>query len=122
MIVPTYLPGIDESTANRIIAFATSIAPCLDSLADGSTERQRAIDVLLGVAKEVKGRGSRHIASQGIGPANVRYVDVKSCFFPDDRAALRALCAASAPTGGPVGHFPAPGRTVSSLWPERYDS
>jgi hypothetical protein len=121
VIVPTDLPGIDESTANRIIAFARSIAPCLDSLADGP-ERDGAIAVLLGVAKEVKGRGSRHIASQGIGPANVRYVDVQSCFFPDDRAALRALCAASTPTGGPVGHFPAPGRTVSSLWPERYDS
>jgi hypothetical protein len=71
------------------------------------------------IMAEIAGRGSRQIASQGIGPANVKYTDVASFFSDDDRAGLRGLCSVTVPgPRDPLGSFPAPSRAVHDMWPE----
>ena len=116
LLSPVFLDGVvDDDTAWRIIAMARSIAPCIDTV-EGDALSQ-VIAILKGVAKEFVERGSRHIGSQSVPGASVRYVDVKSCFFPDDRDALRSLCSAGADTGGPIGEFPRAG-IVDRLFPE----
>lgn len=116
---PTDLTGIDEALARRVLAVARTIAPCLDSLADGTEEKATAVAILVAVAGEVRARGSRQVASQRIGPAAVAYRDVGSAFTDDDRSALRGLCGAVAPSPGePVGSFPKPSRSLERMWPE----
>lgn len=115
LLSPVFLDNVDEDTAWRIIAVARSIAPCIDTV-EGDALSQ-VIAILKGVAGEVKERGSRHIGSQSVPGAAVRYVDVPSCFFADDRAALRSLCSASNDPGGPIGSFPRAG-IVDRLFPE----
>jgi hypothetical protein len=114
------LPGIDETTALRVIAHARSIAPCLDSL-DGELKKS-AVAVLTGVAREAVGRGSRAVKRQNVGPAGIEYVPAASWFTDDDRSALRAMCSVVAgPTPGlPVGRFPKAG-LLSRVWPEQAD-
>lgn len=121
MIEATDLTGVDENTALRVIAYAISIAPCIDSLPAGGRDRKLAVALLVGVGKEMKARGSRQLKSQRIGPAAVDYVAVASCFSAEDRSALRALCVTSAGAGNPIGSFPT-GRPVSRIWPEEYSS
>lgn len=115
MIFADDLAGVDENLARRILAVARFIAPGLDHL-DGEP-RNDAIAILLGVAAEAKARGSRLVKAQRVGPASVDY-QAGSWFADDDRNALRALCAAPATTGHPVGSFPKPARVFSRLWPE----
>lgn len=115
---PDQLHGIDADVARRVLAYARTIAPCLDSLVD--EPRADAIAILKGVARELISRGSRHTSSQSIGPARVTYFDAASCFTADDRVALRALCDAATSGTGPVGSFPAPSKTIAGLWPEQY--
>lgn len=120
MIETTDLPGIPEDLALRVIGFATkTIAPGLDDLPEGR-DRNIAIAVLRGVAREAMERGSRLVKSQRVGSASVDYGSADSWFGADDRATLWAL-AAAAPTPGPIGHFPKPG-LVGRIWPEQYDS
>ncbi|TDW31019.1 hypothetical protein EDD25_2807 [Cryobacterium psychrophilum] len=116
MIVSTDLTGVDELLAQRIIAVAVSIAPCLDSLPDGSG-RSSAVAILRGIAADVADRGSRMVKSQRMGPASVEYTSTDSWFSADDRSALRSLCGAVAQPGMPVGQFPKSG-LVNRLWPE----
>lgn len=114
MIEPTDLVGVDSNTALRVIAYALSIAPCLDTLE--GRNRDSVIAILTGVGKEVVGRGSRLVKSQRIGPASVDYTAVGSCFSDDDRAVLRSVCGGATP-GGPIGQFPV-SRVVTGVWPE----
>ena len=124
MFSPSDLSGVDETLARRIIAYARSVAPCLDSLVDGLDEdaakpKSDAIAILLGVAKEVPKAGKTRVKNQRTGQGAVEYFPITSAFSDDDRAALRALCAAVTPAGGlPVGSFPAPSRAVSRMWPD----
>lgn len=122
MIAPDDLAPVETSLATRIIAIARSIAPGLDDLediADGAPLRTEAIAILVGVAGGVGPRGSLQIKQQVMGPARVTYTDSASWFSDDDRAALRALVAASvAPPFGPLGSFPCPDRTVELAFRE----
>lgn len=119
VMTPGDLTGIDEALARRVLAVARTIAPCLDSLGDGSEEKANAVAILVAVAGEVRMRGSRQVASQRIGPAAVSYRDVGSAFTDDDRSALRGLCAAASPAAGvPVGSFPRASRALERMWPE----
>lgn len=124
MLKPTDLGG-DEDVARRVISTARSIAPCIDSLEDGPGDddpkpKSEATSILKAIATEITGRGSRQIAAQGMGPANVKY-NVGSFFSDDDRGALRALCSAATPLPrDPIGSFPAPSRAIHNMWPEHY--
>ncbi len=115
MIEASDIAGASELTALRVIAFAQTVAPCLQSL-EGD-QRALAVAVLTGVALELEQRGSRLIRDQGIGPARVGFVSAESVFTEDDKAALRALCGSVALPGAPVGHFPAAG-VVRRVWGE----
>lgn len=118
MLTWDMLDGVDESTARRVVSYATRIiAPGLADV-DGEA-RSDAIAILSAVAVDLQAaRGSRLIKSQAVGPARVDYRDVAVLFSKEDRATLRALCGLPGSLGGPVGSFPPPSRTVSRLWPE----
>ena len=115
MITPNDITGADENVARRLLVAARSIAPCIDSFADDSEEKKDAIAILLGVLADAPAAGARRVRAQRIGSASVDYWNADT-WLPEDRAALRSLCAA--PGGGrPRGSFPeAP--TVSRLWAE----
>jgi hypothetical protein len=121
VIGPTDL-GIDDTRlARTVIAVARTIAPCLDSLAGDA--RDDAIAILSGVAADAE-NAPRNVTSQKAGTASVTYGTVRSLFTDDDRAALRALCAAPGvpeSAGHPVGRFPYESRALGAVWPERYD-
>lgn len=119
MIVPDDFPDVDESTARRIIVAARAIAPGIEELEDGSEPHKDAIAILTGVAREVLARGSRQIHSQRVGPASITYALVQSSFTDDDRAGLRLLTNASAPSTSPIGAFPLE-RPIGRMWPETY--
>lgn len=108
--------GVSEDLGRRILVVARSIAPCLNTL-EGEDQKD-AIAILKGVAGEAKGRGSRHVANERIGPAAVTWREVKSWFAADDINGLRALCGADAPAPLPLGSFPKPSRVVSRLFPD----
>ncbi|WGD38478.1 hypothetical protein [Lysinibacter sp. HNR] len=116
MIDAEDIKGADSNDALRVLGYARTIAPCLDSLPPGR-DRDTAIAILTAIAREVTGRGSRFIKTQRVGSAGVEYVSVESVFSPDDRATLRALCSADSSDTGPVGSFPR-GDIVSRVWPE----
>ncbi|WP_454301102.1 hypothetical protein [Salana multivorans] len=115
-ILPTDLPGVDNTVARRVIAVARSIAPCIDSL-DGEP-KQDAIAILLGVASEVPEPGTRHFRSQSRNGTSVTMADYQGAFTVEDRSALRALCgaASAAAVGAPVGSFP-PSTITKCIWP-----
>lgn len=122
----TILPGDlnvpDTELARRVIVHArTTIAPCLNSLDGG--DREDAIAILSGAAKEAMARGARNVTSQRVGTASVSYGSASSWFTDDDRAALRALCAQASTTDGshPIGRFPLPARAYRHVWPEEED-
>lgn len=115
-MIPDDLSGVDTDLARRVIAYARSIAPCLDSL-DGE-DKNTAIAILKGVAADAQPRGSRLVASQRTADSSVTYRDVGSWFTSDDRAALRAMCTASASGPLPLGSFPQPSRRMHDLFPE----
>ena len=117
MITPDEL-GVDEDVARRILVAARSIAPCIDSFEDESEQKKNALAILRGVAAEAPAAGSRRVKDQSIGSARVAYWDAET-WSAQDRAGLRSLCTASAPTGLPRGSFPLE-RPVSRLWPETY--
>lgn len=123
MIKPDDIGG-DVDLARRVIVIARSIAPCLDSLEDGSGEddpkyKSDAIAILKGVVAHVVKRGSTAVKSQGIGSARIEYVVSGSSFSDDDRNGLRSLCsAAPSSTASSQGSFPPPSRVVAHLWPE----
>lgn len=120
-ITSAELTGVDQALAARVIAAARSIAP-IDSLDYDSPARVDVVAILTGVARDAAQRGSALVTQQRIGPAQAQYA-AASWFSDDDRAALRALCGVAAgAAAAPVGHFPAPGRLVTRIWPERYDS
>jgi hypothetical protein len=118
MITPEDFPEVEENAARRIILAARSIAPCVDSFADGSEEKKNALAVLQGVADEAPAKGSRRARAQRIGSASVDYWDANT-WRAEDRALLRSLCGAASPLGLPRGSFPIE-RPVSRLWPETY--
>lgn len=110
----------DEDLGLRILAYTEPIAPCLQTLAEDSLERKKAVALLKGIATEIRVRGPRVVKSQAVGPARVDYVPVSSVITDDDRAALRALCGASvSPSAAPRGSFPLE-RPISGIWPETY--
>ena len=118
MLSPGDLNGVEQGLALRLIAVARSIAPGLDSLE--GVAKLDAIAVLEGVAAEVPAPGSRRVRSQARNGTSVSMDGFQSAFSADDRAALRALCAAASglSPASPVGHFP-PSGIVSQVWPER---
>lgn len=109
----------DPVLAARILAHARYvIAPRLDELTGDA--RAAAVAIIAGVFQEARARGARGIASQGVGTASVRYLQVSSWFTADDRAALAALVGTLGVSSGsaPRGEFPRPSRVVSALFPE----
>jgi len=119
MITPSDLGG-DADAARRVIVYARTIAPCLDSLEDGVGEadpkpRSDAIAILKGVASDVRQRG---VKKQHSGSSGVEYVVDGSSFSAEDRASLRSLCGAVTTGGLPVGSFPLPSRVVTRLFLE----
>lgn len=114
-ITPEDLEPVEEDLARRIIAAGRFIAPCVDSL--DSDDTATVLAIYRSVAGTVAGRGSHMIANQRIGPAAVTYKDDADWFSPNDKSALRAMCSASAATGGPVGSFPT-ARPFRNIWPE----
>lgn len=135
MIEASDLVGVPADLANRVIAAAVAIAPCIDSLPrpvvtppeepDGEPVTvtdprwSRMLAILKGVAGAARGRASATIRSQRAGSAAVDYGDSGSWFSADDVSSLLALCSAgSAPAGLPVGRFPRPGSGLSRVWPE----
>ena len=116
MITPDDIPGVEEDVARRIIVAARSIAPCIDSFPDGSEEQKNAIAILRGVAAEAPVAGSRRVRAQRIGSASVDYWNADT-WMPEDRSALRSLCAAAPSGGNPLGSFPV-ARPIDRVWPE----
>jgi hypothetical protein len=116
MFTPEDLTGVDENVARRIIVAARSIAPCIDSFADGSEEKKNAIAILLGVAGDLPTSGSRRVKSQRIGSAAVEYWNANT-WLEEDRDALRSLCPSATSLGLPRGSFPKVS-VISNTWPE----
>jgi hypothetical protein len=122
VIKPEDLAGVNTDLASRIISFARTIAPCLDSLVDGADAddrkyRSEAIAVLKGVASDGRQR-FRGVKTQRSGTSAAEFVVNGSSFTDEDRASLRALCEASTTAALPVGEFPRPSRAIARMWPE----
>lgn len=110
--------GVDPDLGRRILVRARLIAPCIDSLPDGSDARENAIAILRGVAAEAAQRAPRNLVSDRVGPMQQTYRDVGSYFSADDRASLRSLCGAAATPAPPLGSFPR-SDFITRLWPEK---
>ena len=105
----------------RVIAYAVSIAPCVDHLPETGALRNRVIAVLQGVVKQVRSRGTANLRAQRVDTASVDYFDVGSFFATDDRNALAAVCktlCGGRPSGLPRGSFPKPHAGLSRVFPE----
>lgn len=116
MISPDQIGG-DENVARRVLVRARSIAPCIDSLADGSEEQLNAIAILSAVVAEIPAPGTGRIRSKTRNGTSVTLADPGSWFSVDDTAALKSLCAAATAAGLPIGHFPTE-RAFANVWPE----
>ncbi len=119
MITPNDITGAEENVARRLLIAARSIAPCIDSFEDGSEEKKNAIAILLGVLADAPVAGTRRVRAQRIGSASVDYWNAET-WLPEDRSALRSLCASGTSGGIPRGSFPEQ-RPVNRLWPETYE-
>lgn len=122
MILPTDLAPASEDLARRIIVYARSIAPCLDTLVDGEGDedpkpRSEAIAILKGVASDVRRRG---VKSQRSGSSAVEYIVSGSTFSAEDRAALRSLCTPPPEPTLPRGSFPLPSTALTRMFPEEH--
>ncbi len=111
------LGNIDDDLARRIMVTARRIAPCLDSLPEGSEKQLDAIAILKGVIAELPETGTRRVRSKGRNGTTISYADVDSAFTIEARADLRSLCAAASVPGLPEGRFPEE-RELEKLWPE----
>jgi hypothetical protein len=117
VIAHTDLPGLDETTARRILIVARGIAPCLDALAGEA--RTDAIAIIQGAAAELPKPGERRIRTMTRNGTSVAMDPYESAFGKEERAGLRALCgSAASAAGAPVGVFPTAG-VVTEMWPER---
>lgn len=122
MIKPSDLEPVDEDTAVQLLVLARSIAPCLDTLADGAGDddpkpRRDAIAILKAVAR--RRPRPAHIKSERNGPTAAEYFPDASWFSGDDRDALQSLCSVNSSTVGthPVGSFPT-ATPLANVWPE----
>ena len=108
----------DYDTGLVVLAYAATVAPCLDSLIGLS--RAKAVAILRRVAGDLPGAGMARVSQQSRNGTSVSFRELGSAFSADDRAALRALCGVSpsAAPASPVGSFPASG-LVAAVWPEQ---
>jgi hypothetical protein len=119
VIQPSDLEPVSADLARRIIAIARSIAPCIDTLEDGEGDEPMPRSEAIAILKAVAGDGRKPgIKMQQVGPSRVEYIVSGSAFSADDRAALRALCAAATIQGLPEGSFPLPSRALTRMFPE----
>lgn len=109
--------GDDYDTGLVVLAYAATVAPCLDSLND--LPRQKAVAILRRVAADLPGAGMTRVSQQSRNGTSVSFRAVGDAFTTNDRSALRALCGlpSSAAPAAPSGSFPAPG-LVAAIWPE----
>lgn len=107
----------DYDTGLVVLAYAATVAPCLDSL--DMRPWEQAVAILRRVAKELPAAGTSRVSQQSRNGTSVSFRDIGSVFGKDERAALRALCGlpSSAAPAAPAGCFPAPG-LVAAIWPE----
>lgn len=128
MLKPDDLSGVPEDLARTVIAYAVTVAPCLDALpaedvgdADLVELRKRALAVLRQVARHAVKRGSVLVKAERVGSASVDYGVVSSSFDDDSITSLQGIC--SRLCGGSrlgaltLGRFPKPG-LVSEIWRE----
>ena len=99
----------DEMLARRVVSYARSFAPCLDTLTGEAMKN--AVAILAGVADEAESRGSRQVASERVGSASVGYRGAGEWFTREDIDSLKALCGVGAGSE-PVGEFPRPSRAL----------
>lgn len=107
----------DDDLANRIIAYARGLAPCIDNLPPG-TERESVVAILrsagLDAAERVRG-----LKSHTAGDWTWTYfsdAEMSSVWTDDDRRVLASICPAAETAGGPVGCFPPPPEQYKELW------
>lgn len=101
----------DTELGLRILAWAEPVAPCLQNLDE--TQTARAVAILRDVAVKAASRPAG-VKARTVGDWSQTYfsdAEMQSVFSADDRAALRAMCGASALGRGPRGHFPRPTAT-----------
>ncbi|MBB1511977.1 hypothetical protein H5399_05080 [Tessaracoccus sp. MC1627] len=99
-----------------VLAYAATVAPCLDSL--DNLPRAKAVAILRRVAGELPGTGMSRVSQQSRNGTSVSFRDVGDVFTANDRSALRALCGISpSAAAAPVGSFPTSG-LVAAIWPE----
>lgn len=107
----------DYDTGLVVLAYAATVAPCLNSLDE--MPRQQAVAILRRVALELPTPGMSRVSQQSRNGTSVSFRDIGSVFGKDERAALRALCGlpSSPSPAAPAGSFPAAG-LVAAIWPE----
>ncbi|MEX8058738.1 hypothetical protein [Microbacterium sp. 16-032] len=106
----------DDDLRRRIMVTARRIAPCIDTLADGSEEKANAVAILRGVVAELPEAGARRTRSVSRNGTSMSFADIEAAFTSETRADLESLCAA-APIGMPEGAFPVDD-VFDRLWPE----
>lgn len=107
----------DEDLGRRVLVRARIIAPCLDSLEEGSEEMLDAIAVLKGVIAELPAPGSKNTTSLSRNGSSMSFRTIDAAFDADARASLRSLCGLSAAPGLPMGSFPVES-AIGRVWPE----
>lgn len=107
----------DLDTGLVVLAYAATVAPCLDTLTD--FKRDQAVAILKRVAADLPAAGTSRVSQQSRNGTSVSLREVREAISADNRAALRALCGGPSvgDTAVPVGSFPV-GGMVESLWPE----
>lgn len=98
----------DADLARRVLAYARTVAPCLQTL-EGD-DREDALAILKAVAPRVQSF-TAGLKTRRAGDWSWEYfsdAELGGFFGLDDRATLAALCAASTAPRGPLGSFPEP--------------
>jgi hypothetical protein len=116
VITPADIGG-DEDTARRILVRARSIAPCINSFAEGSEEKKDAVAILKGVLAELPATGSKRTKSMSRNGTSLSFEQIASAFDADSITELRSLCNAEPQASLPLGSFPE-GNALGRVWPE----
>lgn len=109
----------DEDLGRRVLLYASSVAPCLQSL-DGE-RREDAVAVLRSIAADIESAPGYRVKSRTRGEWTTTYfsdTEITSIISAADRDALKMLCGGARLAGSPRGQFPAPHLPLLHMWPE----
>ena len=109
----------DVSIAKQVLAYARTLAPCIDSLERNSPQWDDVVAILIGARRTLESRPTGAVRKQTAGAWSKEWFsrdELGSAFGVDDLRVLRSLCEEGIAARGPIGSFPPP-RDLGRLFP-----